>query len=561
MMKTMKIQFKYLCVAALALLGAMMSSCTNDELATDVAPLPVNNKSVTLTTTVSLDDATRALAIDEENKKGVKTFETNDKVALIYIKSDGTKKVAESVLTSENISADGKSANLTFQLEEPKEGDSNVTLVYPVWMADKDAADGINMTALQVEQNGTLYKLSWAFDTATAAGQMTVSGDAATLPAAVTMTNPLTIAMFTLKEDYADITSTVTQFTVNDGTHKYVVNREPADGPIYVAMRPIAAAQTISLTAVTDAKPYKKSVTGKALAASRIYPVNVMMTVDADRTTPLTLEAKEAGAKVTFTFSEDKAEGDVEYSTDGTKWSTYTDGTAITLNIAGDKVMFRGNCQTYDQSNISCDKDCYVYGNVMSLISPTDFATVTELTASDTFTDLFKGNEHIVNHNSKPLSLPATELTNNCYANMFEGCTSLETAPVLPATKLYDYCYQSMFQDCSSLETAPALPATELTRNCYASMFQGCRSLETAPALPATKLASYCYASMFQNCNNLTSVTCLATDITAKHCLLYWLEDAGSIVSGENTLHVRSGQSTNKSYWNVPDDWTVVADQ
>jgi hypothetical protein len=66
---------------------------------------------------------------------------------------------------------------------------------------------------------------------------------------------------------------------------------------------------------------------------------------------------------------------------------------------------------------------------------------------------------------------------------------------------------------------------------------------------------------MFQNCNNLTSVTCLATDITAKHCLLYWLEDAGSIVSGENTLHVRSGQSTNKSYWNVPDDWTVVADQ
>ena len=509
-MKTMKIQFKYLCVAALALLGAMMSSCTNDELATDVAPLPVNNKSVTLTTTVSLDDATRGLDIDEENKKGVKTFNVYGNVALIYTKSDGTKGVAYSWLTPEDISADGKSANLTFQLEEPKEGDSNVTLVYPYGMADKDAADGINMTALQVEQNGTLDGLSESFDAATSAGQMTVSDGAATLPAAVTMTNPLTIAMFTLKEDDADITSTVTQFTIGDGTYNYVVNREPAAGPIYVAMRPIAADKTISLTALTATTPYKKSVTGKALAASRIYPVNVTMTVDDDRTTPLTLEAKEAGAKVTFNFSKAKASGVVEYSTDGTNWSTYTGGVAITLNSAGDKVMFRGDCTTYDRSNISCDKDCYVYGNVMSLISSTKFATATELTEEGrTFKELFKENEHIVNHTSKSLLLPATKLINDCYAHMFSDCGNLATAP----------------------------------------------------ALPATTLATYCYENMFEGCYKLSSVTCLATDITADGCLYFWLEEAGIVVFDEKTLHVRSGQPTDKSYWHVPDNWTVVADQ
>lgn len=277
--------------------------------------------------------------------------------------------------------------------------------------------------------------------------------------------------------------------------------------------------------------------------------------------TPLTLEAKEAGAKVTFTFSKYKASGVVEYSTDGTNWSTYTGGTPITLNSAGDKVMFRGNCAKYDMSNISCDKDCYIYGNVMSLISSTGFATATELTEGDTFRDLFKRNEHIVNHDSKPLSLPATELTNSCYAHMFDGCTSLETAPVLPATTLAYYCYESMFNGCNNLTTAPALPATELADNCYESMFKRCNKLETAPVLPATKLAYYCYYEMFRYCSNLSSVTCLATDIIDESCLLDWLEQAGGDVYDEKTLHVRSGQPTDKSYWNVPNNWTVVADQ
>jgi hypothetical protein len=47
-----------------------------------------------------------------------------------------------------------------------------------------------------------------------------------------------------------------------------------------------------------------------------------------------------------------------------------------------------------------------------------------------------------------------------------------------------------MFDGCTSLTTAPALPATTLAANCYSYMFYGCTSLTSAPALPATTLTT-----------------------------------------------------------------------
>ena len=99
--------------------------------------------------------------------------------------------------------------------------------------------------------------------------------------------------------------------------------------------------------------------------------------------------------------------------------------------------------------------------------------------------------------------LPATTLAYACYAGMFMNCTSLTTAPALPATTLANYCYLSMFYGCSSLTTAPSLPATTLANSCYYAMFYGCSSLTTAPSLPATTLDVDCYNSMFRGCTNL----------------------------------------------------------
>ena len=72
---------------------------------------------------------------------------------------------------------------------------------------------------------------------------------------------------------------------------------------------------------------------------------------------------------------------------------------------------------------------------------------------------------------------------------MFQGCTALTAAPKLPATTLTDFCYASMFQDCTSLTILPKLPATTLGMYCYNKIFQGCTSLK----LSATQTGVYQY--------------------------------------------------------------------
>lgn len=122
------------------------------------------------------------------------------------------------------------------------------------------------------------------------------------------------------------------------------------------------------------------------------------------------------------------------------------------VSLYGDNTRYGGDLK---ETNINCDVDCYLYGNVMSLIcstkdtfdlNPEDFGE-----QSGTFEGLFKDNIHIKNHPSKEISLPATKLVRFCYSNMFEGCTELTKAPVLVAEELAYGCYESMFNECKKL--------------------------------------------------------------------------------------------------------------
>ena len=109
------------------------------------------------------------------------------------------------------------------------------------------------------------------------------------------------------------------------------------------------------------------------------------------------------------------------------------------------------------------------------------------------FCKLFSGNKI---HDAHEIILP-DQVSANCYNSMFDGCTSLTSAPALPATTLADYCYYYMFSGCTSLTTAPALPATRLAEYCYHNMFNNCRSLTTAPELQATNIYRGCCSYMF----------------------------------------------------------------
>ena len=259
---------KYLSIAALVAVGAIMMGCNKLDIVTEQTQQeeePVISNTVTLTTTVSLDAATKALT-----SGGVKTFAVAEQMALVYKNTSGTTvKAVSAALTAGDIASGSKSATFTFELTDPDRSE-NVTYIYPAAMANSDGT--VNYDALAT-QNGTLATLSSSLDLAT----KTSAWNAGSLPAA-TLENQLAILALTLKNSTgsSDITSSITGLTLSDGTKTYNVTREAVAGPIYVAIYPTADA-TIMVTATDGTKNYTKTLTGKTYAKGNGYSVSWKM--------------------------------------------------------------------------------------------------------------------------------------------------------------------------------------------------------------------------------------------------------------------------------------------
>ena len=254
-------------MAALALVGAMMSSCSEEI---EVVQPANTGKTVMVKTTVSLGEnaTTRALTI-----AGVKTFAAGEQIAVIYMNtSNQTVKAVSLALTDDDIDKNTNAHNATFSvpLTNPKPG-GDVRYIYPASMATASAT--IDYAALAT-QDGTLATLASTLDLATFDGTLTESG---TLPATASLVNPLTIGKFTIKNSGGtDITSSITGLNISDGTNTYAVTREAADGPIYVAMQPITSTQTVAVNVTDGTNHYTKTVTEDyALVASNIYDIAV----------------------------------------------------------------------------------------------------------------------------------------------------------------------------------------------------------------------------------------------------------------------------------------------
>ncbi|MBQ9626471.1 MAG: leucine-rich repeat protein, partial [Treponema sp.] len=241
---------------------------------------------------------------------------------------------------------------------------------------------------------------------------------------------------------------------------------------------------------------------------------------------PLTLEAI-ADGEITLsapwsTLKYKKNDG--EFQTVNATQADSSSPLVGTITVAaGDKIALYADGSENDIDNrklmmIQAQKDCYVYGNIMSLIDSSDYKSKTALKARAAFAMLFSGNKAIKNHSEKKLILPATTLTYACYAGMFEGCSALTSAPELPAATLAEACYSSMFSSCEALTNAPALPATTLAESCYSSMFYMCSNLTTAPALPAATLKEKCYEEMFYKCKKLEKAPDLPAKTLVKEC-------------------------------------------
>ena len=234
--------------------------------------------------------------------------------------------------------------------------------------------------------------------------------------------------------------------------------------------------------------------------------------------TPLTIEFINAGT-ITIT----NPWSSLEYSKNDGEHIKYS----RTISVeAGDKISLyakKSSNTSKVHMNISCSSDCYLYGNIRSLIIEQEQLT------EYAFSHLFGGNTYIKSNNEKKLTLPARTLADYCYYYMFYGCTNLTEAPALPATTLASFCYRSMFEGCTNLLEAPSLPAITLADSCYGGMFEECSSLTKAPLLPATKLADSCYNFMFYGCTNLTEVPALPATTLAMYCYEYMFSGCTSL--------------------------------
>ena len=221
-------------------------------------------------------------------------------------------------------------------------------------------------------------------------------------------------------------------------------------------------------------------------------------------------------------------DGTLEYSTDTSTWTTW-DGTTLSSATSGsDNVLhLRGTRNTVITGNNSKYKwvltgtDISCIGNIENLL---DYATVESgahpTMANNCYYNMFNGCTAL----TQAPALLAMTLTPYCYRSMFQNCTSLTQAPALPAMTLTPYCYNNMFVGCTALTQAPALPAMTLTPSCYYNMFYGCTSLTQAPALPATTLADNCYYGMFQNCTRLTQAPALPATTLTPSCYRYMFQ-------------------------------------
>ena len=246
----------------------------------------------------------------------------------------------------------------------------------------------------------------------------------------------------------------------------------------------------------------------------------------------------------------------------GIDWYDYTstvNGVVIANLDNGDRILVKGENVKYGKSSdmtfFATTGDFEVSGNIMSLIYGDNFVGQTAFNGGTyNFYGLFNNCTGLIS--AENLVLPATTLTEGCYQSMFNGCTSLTTAPELPATTLAEICYYEMFRGCTGLTTAHELPATTLADSCYGNMFMNCTNLTTAPELPATTLVYRCYSSMFSGCSNLNYIKMLATDISAGQCLFSWVwgvSATGTFVKSSSMTSLPTGASGIPSGWTVQD--------
>lgn len=442
--------------SVLFLTGIVLAGCSSSDAPIEQPINPTGKYVMTVNASKGSDATTRALTIGgSSGKKLIAYWDGTEKVT---VKEGATTLGTLTTITPD--ATDNTKAKLSGTLDKAPSGTSlTLELCSPTYGS----------------QDGTLAYIASNCDYATATTTVTYDDVNKTITGSdASFTNQQAIVKFTLQNAYGEtlavdkLTVSATGLKTSDTTTGDItITPTSATDVIYAALSGVSST-AVTLTATVGSDTYPPFTSPDvSFVNGQYYRVTVKMRPPIFYE-PLTLVATQNDTGISFV---NYSGGSIEYRINDGSWTSTTNFSEENIS-AGTKISFRGNNSKYyngSPSNIQCNRPCYVYGNIMSLINATAFATANSLTDADTFRSLFQGNEKIDIHPSKDLLLPATTLTASCYHAMFFDCTSLTRAPVLPAPTLTDHCYHAMFSGCSSLAyikcLATDIGATSCTTN------------------------------------------------------------------------------------------------
>ena len=284
-MKTMK----YFFMAALAL---MTAACSNED--NEITQQPQNTRGIPFTVTLSMGESATTRALTPNGNKIDATWETGDKVALIYTVGETTYKKDATVTAQTN-----GTATVSTTLEGSPLDGSTVTIIYPSTAADKTTNDYIK-TGLLEGQDGTLAGIAAKYDVRKGTGKLSISGSAGNETATVyddnrtnnlvKLENQYSIFKFSVRDINGEAfigDMRITEFKVsdNDGNVKATFTGNIAASDVYVALPKLTAGKywfNASLSDGTLSKPYIAKATATATTAGKYYPVTVKMATIGD---------------------------------------------------------------------------------------------------------------------------------------------------------------------------------------------------------------------------------------------------------------------------------------
>lgn len=274
----MKQKMKYFGLTAMAVMGLL--ACTRAQVEQPV------QKTITLTTTINLggeeDEDSKALS-----PLGVKTFANGDKIAVLYECTTANRVHAVESDDVSSISADGKTARFSVTFpggENQPKPNGKIRIVYPPEMAknityesnipldDDNSTLSLGTLNKDLPQGGTLSFVS-SKDLCTFDGYFVSVNDQPTFPSSITLTNRLAMCEFKVFRGEENITSSITKMTLVNGSNTYTIERTASTNPIYIAMLPV---ENGSFDIIVN-ESYYKQVSGKTLAAGKMYPINLRL--------------------------------------------------------------------------------------------------------------------------------------------------------------------------------------------------------------------------------------------------------------------------------------------